>query len=306
MIDVKYSENQEMDIILEYDPFANRRKKLRIHRGDSWYNISLIDIDENPLYDYAVICVHGWGSNALNFRFLLKLLNPYFRVIAFDLKGHGESDKDDDSYDLESFTEELSQVVDYCNNPNTILVGHSMGTSIAMNYLCQNPKNVKAAVILSGAADFREPIPKLLPIILTYMDERIKNLIMEIVASFITSKETDERILDLEKEHFKRTPYYVCRRALLNTIYEWKKSEDLHNIKIPVLIMTGEKDSLTSVKDSIKLRSLLPNSRLIILPNAKHDLPMAQGVEISTLIREFIEYHIDLERVRVSPPVLDK
>jgi len=305
MMDVKYSENREMDIILEYDPFVDLRKKLRLQRGDSWYDISLIDIDENPIYDYTIICVHGWGSNALNFRFLLKLLSHYFRVIAYDLKGHGESDKDNDSYDLELYTKELSQVVDYCNNPNIVLIGHSMGTSIVMNYLCQNPKNVKAAVILSGAANFREPIPKLLPFILTYMDERIKNLIMEIVSSFITTKNTNERILDLEKEHFKRTPYFVCRRALLNTIFEWKKNEDLQNIKTPILIMTGEKDGLTSVKDSIKLRSLLPNSRLIILPDAKHDLPMAQGVEVSNLVKEFIEYQIELEEVKIRPPILE-
>jgi pimeloyl-ACP methyl ester carboxylesterase len=305
MMDVLYSNNQDLDIILEYDPFVDKRKTLRISRRNSGYNISLIDVNENPSYDYTIVCVHGWGSNALNFRFLLKLLSPHFRVIAYDLKGHGESDKDDDSYDLELYTNELSQVINYIANPNIVLLGHSMGTSIVLNYLCQNPKNVKAAVVLSGAADFREPIPKIIPILLTYMDERIKNLIAEIIASFITSKKTDERILDLEKEHFKRTPYYVCRRALLNTIFEWKKSEDLHNIKIPVLIMTGEKDSLTSVKDSIKLRSLLPNSRLVILPDAKHDLPMAQGIESATLVKEFVEYHIDLERVKIKPPIID-
>ena len=69
--------------------------------------------------------------------------------------------------------------------------------------------------------------------------------------------------------------------------------------------MTGEKDSLTSVKDSIKLRGLLPNSRLVILPNAKHDLPMAQGAEVSHLVKEFVEYQIELEDVKVKPPVLE-
>ncbi len=303
-MDVRYSKNQEMDIILEYDPFVDKRKKLRIRREDFWYNISLIEIDENPLHDYTIICVHGWGSNALNFRFLLKLLNPYFRVVAYDLKGHGESDIDEDSYDLELFTNELSQVVNHYDNSNIVLLGHSMGTSIVLNYLRENQHKIKTAIILSGATDFREPFPKFVPLILTSMDERIKNLLIEFASSFVTSKKTDERILELEKEHLKKTPYFVCRKALLNTVFEWKKNIELSEIKNPILIMTGEKDYLTSVKDAKKLRRLLRNSRLIILPDAKHDLPMAQGIEVAALVKEFVEYYIDLEKVRIKPPNL--
>ena len=69
--------------------------------------------------------------------------------------------------------------------------------------------------------------------------------------------------------------------------------------------MAGEKDYLTTVKDAKKLRDLIPNSRLIIFLNSKHDLPMAQGIEVATLVKEFVEYHIDLERIRIKPPILD-
>ena len=95
---------------------------------------------------------------------------------------------------------------------------------------------IKAAIILSGATDFREPFPKFVPLLLTYMDERIKNILIEFASSFVTSKKTDERILELEKEHLKKTPYFVCRKALLNTVFEWKKNLELSEIKNPILI----------------------------------------------------------------------
>ncbi|MHA1551916.1 MAG: alpha/beta fold hydrolase, partial [Candidatus Heimdallarchaeaceae archaeon] len=67
-----------------FDPFSEKRAELKIRRSGSWYNISYIDINENPLYDYTLICAHGWGSSSIIYSYLLKLLGPYFRIIAYD------------------------------------------------------------------------------------------------------------------------------------------------------------------------------------------------------------------------------
>ncbi|GAJ22593.1 unnamed protein product, partial [marine sediment metagenome] len=50
--------------------------------------------------------------------------------------------------------------------------------------------------------------------------------------------------------------------------------------------------------DSMKLRELLPNSRLIILPDSKHDILLEQGKDVANLVKEFVEYQIDLESVK--------
>jgi pimeloyl-ACP methyl ester carboxylesterase len=291
---------EELEILTIYDPFPGNRTSLRIRRNSSWYNISVIDINKNPIYDYTIICVHGWGSNALTYRYLLRFLSPYFRVIAFDLKGHGESDKEDDSYDIEQFTEELAQLIEHYNPKNFILVGHSMGTAIVMNYLYINPFRANAAVLLSGAANFREPLPRLVPLILTHMDERLKNLAVELTLSILSSSKMPKDIQKVLREQLKKTPYHVYRSALLNTIFAWKKDEDLGKITTPILIMVGGKDILTPQKNSEKLNQLLPNSRLVIIPDVNHSLLLEQGMEVTNLIKEFIEYQIDLDEAETQ------
>ena len=303
MLKVLETSREELDIISQYDPFPEYRDIIKIRRGGTWYDISVIDIDDKPIYPWTIICVHGWGSNALNFRFLLKYLSPYYRVIAYDLKGHGESHQDEDSYDLALFTEELAQIVDHYNPENLVLVGHSMGTAIALNYLYLNPERAKAAVILSGSANFTEPIPRFIPQILTYMDERIKNLIIEIATIFLSTNKYPE-LRRVVRKQLKKTPYFVFRRSLINTVFAWKRDEDLNIIKIPILIMTGEKDILTTVNQSKKLGKLLPNSRLVILPESRHDIPIEKGREVSDLIYEFVEFQIDLEKVKIPLPKL--
>ena len=290
--------DKELEILTVYDPFPDKRTTLRIRRGGSWYNISVIDMNEKPLYDYTIICVHGWGSNSLNYRYLLKFLSPYFRVIAFDLKGHGESDKEDDTYDIGQFTEELAQLIDHYNPKNFILVGHSMGTAIVMNYLYLNPMRANAAVLLSGASNFREPLPRFVPLILTHMDDRIKNLVVELAVAILSSSKIPKEIQKVLREQLKKTRYHVYRSALLNTIFAWKKDEDLKRIKTPILIMVGGKDILTPQKNSEKLNELLPNSRLIIIPEVNHALLLEQGMEVTNLIKEFVEYQIDLDEAK--------
>jgi pimeloyl-ACP methyl ester carboxylesterase len=173
-----------------------------------------------------------------------------------------------------------------------------MGTAIVMNYLYLNPTRVNAAVLLSGAANFREPIPRLVPLILSHMDERIKNLLVEIALAIYSSSKLPKEIQKVLRKQLKVTPYHVYRNALLNTVFAWKRKEELERIQTPILIMVGGKDILTPQKNSEKLNELLPNSRLIIIPEVNHALLLEQGMEVTNLIQEFVEYQIDLDGVQ--------
>ena len=298
MLSQNRASKMEMDDLKMFDPFTEKRAKLRIRRSGSWYNISYIDINENPIYDYTLICAHGWGSSSIIYSYLLKMLGPYFRVIAYDMKGHGFSDAEPDTYDLGLFTEELAQIVDYFNPKNLILIGHSMGSAIVQNYLCLNPDRANAAVLLSSASNFREPIPRLFPLMFHRMDERVKNLLLHISMNLLESNSVHPKYLNLIREQRKSMPYQVFRLSLLNTVYAWKKDEELKKLETPILLMVGEKDHFTSVKDSMQLRELIPNSRLVILPDSRHDLLLENGRDVANLVKEFVEYQIDLDSLK--------
>ncbi|MHA1867371.1 MAG: alpha/beta fold hydrolase [Candidatus Heimdallarchaeaceae archaeon] len=285
--------------LLVYDPFYDKRINIPIRRGGTTYNVSLIDMNEKPFHpDWTVICVHGWGSNALNYRFVLKYLSPYYRVIAYDLKGHGESDKDEDTYDLGLFTEELAQIINHFNPNNLVLIGHSMGTAIVMNYVYLNPRKIKAIALVSSSADFEKPLPRIVPLVFSKVDERLKNALIHTGMALCVTKDCPKILLDILREQNKRTPYEVYRKALLNTIYPWKKDEDLNKIKEPTLIMVGDKDIVTPVSNSEKLNKLIPNSRLLIIPNAGHSVLIEKGKHAALLLLEFVEFIREQEQAK--------
>ncbi len=298
--DFTVEELQDTDLLI-YDPFHNKRTTLQIKRNGAYYNISVIDLFDTPKYDdYTVICVHGWGSNSLSYRFVLKYLSPYCRVVAYDIKGHGESDKGDDTYDLDLFTEELAQVIGHYNPKKLILIGHSMGSAIVLNYLFLNPGRAKAAVIISSSSDFKEPLPRVVPMVLSNIDEQVKNSIIQLVMTLNVTRECPKQLLDIIREQSKKTPYHVYRKALLNTIYAWKKDEDLKNIKEQILLIVGDKDIVTPLKQSMRLNELLPNSRLVIIPNAGHGILIEKGKHVALLIKEFIEFQVQQDIAKLT------
>jgi pimeloyl-ACP methyl ester carboxylesterase len=100
--------------------------------------------------DPAIVLVHGWkGSHRLWDPVIARLEHSH-RVVAFDLRGMGESDKPRASYGFDELAEDLRFVVDALELRDVVLVGWSMGTTVALRYLDRGGDAVRGLVIVNG------------------------------------------------------------------------------------------------------------------------------------------------------------
>src|ERR1700731_2284877 len=77
---------------------------------------------------FPCVLLHGFGENASVWGHLAPRLMSRFRVVAIDMRGHGNSDWDPESrYDAQTFTADLNKVVAAFSFERTILIGHSSG-----------------------------------------------------------------------------------------------------------------------------------------------------------------------------------
>jgi pimeloyl-ACP methyl ester carboxylesterase len=112
------------------------------------HNLS-INVTEWSRRGLPCVLLHGFAEAGCVWSYLASRLMPHYRVLAIDLRGHGNSDWDPDaSYETETFAGDLDRAVTSFRLERMILIGHSLGADIAIHYATANAARVAALVII--------------------------------------------------------------------------------------------------------------------------------------------------------------
>ncbi len=106
----------------------------------------------------AIVCVHGLTANHTCWASMADILTPGYRLIAYDLRGRGESDKPDKGYSLEAHGEDLGRLLDHFKLKKAIVMGHSLGAHIALRFAAKHPARVSKLVLVDGGLDVRAEV----------------------------------------------------------------------------------------------------------------------------------------------------
>ena len=99
----------------------------------------------------ALLCVHGGGAHAHWFDFVATGLCADYHVLAIDQRGHGDSAwAEPTSYAYERFAADLHEAVDKLDLNDFVLIGHSMGGTIALMYAAAYPGRVRRLVVVDS------------------------------------------------------------------------------------------------------------------------------------------------------------
>lgn len=104
--------------------------------------------------ELPVVLVHGLAGSLRQWRHQLSSLWPHRRAVAFDLRGHGRSDRPrDGDYGIAAHAADLAAVLDAYRLPRAVLVGHSMGAAVVVEYAAANPGRVAGLFLVDPNAD---------------------------------------------------------------------------------------------------------------------------------------------------------
>jgi pimeloyl-ACP methyl ester carboxylesterase len=105
----------------------------------------------------ACVLLHGFGDNSSVWSHLTPQIMSRFRVVAIDLRGHGNSDWDPQTrYNTETLTADLAEVINSFDFARTILIGHSWGAAIATRFAAAQPATVSGLVIVDFGPELAE------------------------------------------------------------------------------------------------------------------------------------------------------
>jgi pimeloyl-ACP methyl ester carboxylesterase len=102
-----------------------------------------------------VVCLHGLTANAFCFQAIADVLTPDHRVIAYDLRGRGESDKPASGYSVPIHAQDLANALDALHLERPVIVGHSLGALISLYFAAHHSDRLSKLVLIDAGA----PLP---------------------------------------------------------------------------------------------------------------------------------------------------
>jgi pimeloyl-ACP methyl ester carboxylesterase len=242
-----------------------------------------------------VIFLHGFGASIYAWRYTLAPVESAgFRVLAFDNRGFGSSEKPAQGYSNESYVHLLIAFMDSLQLPDAVLVGHGMGGAIVAQCAITNPGRVRGMVLID-AAGFGIRAPKALAIAsvpgVASVGSRLRS--RWLTARLLRSTYADPRKLrsDDIDQYYAPVAEPDFGRALRGALREFRFDAlvgRLTNVQAPALVVWGERDEWIPPRLGRALASDLPRVAYLSVRNAGYALPEEAPAEVSPLLLAFL------------------
>jgi pimeloyl-ACP methyl ester carboxylesterase len=249
-----------------------------IQAGD--LNIHYIEQGEG----IPVIFIHGNWSTSSWWGPVLERLPSGLRGIAYDMRGRGKTEGPDNNYTMPEMAADLRAFCDGLNLERFHLVGHSLGSAVAMQFTLENPERVLTLTCVSPAWVDGMPPAYNVPAgqIAIKNDRALFGQALKAQAPAVPDDDFWQHLLS--EAHEQR-----IEAALRNlpALVDWKPGDNLKEISMPALIISGELDVLTGGANADRAAAAL-GAPHIVIPGVGHSPIVEAPEEFVTLLAEHL------------------
>lgn len=251
------------DIQLDYDLY---RVKVPIAGvADAW--LSVLDLWPEAAKQ-TIMFVHGYAGVLESWEYQINYFARQYRVVAPDLRGHGQSDAPYTDYTMEELVADLQNIVEQLALPEKfILVAHSFGGSIAVEYANAYPERLEKLVLIATAGEY--PLPK------------AASLAARVPARLVQPFWRYRTRFDAE--------FHVMKRMAANNMLKWQGWPLMRNIRVPTLVITGERDRYFPRSVFEDVGQMIPDAEIYDVGSAKHKVQLERHQAVTRAIERFID-----------------
>jgi len=261
--------------------------KIRVNNIEIYYEIQG---QGDPL-----VLIMGLRRNMEWWYHQLPILSQHFKVLAFDNRGAGRSDKPKMDYTIRLFADDTMGLMEALNIKNAHILGLSMGGYIAQELTINYPEAVRSLILActsSGGGRAVLMSPERLKEFTAnegLSPEQILQKDMDIYFSdkFIT--EHPEKITEFIEISLR---YYQPPDAFERQFAACLKHDTvdrLNRVTIPTLILAGDDDPLVPPENSRILKELIPHAELILFPGKRHCFFIEEAEEFNQEVISFLK-----------------
>ena len=217
---------------------------------------------------FAVVILQGWGTNAEVYRLFVNALSPYMRIIVPDFPGFGGSEEPSEPYGVEEYAGFVVQLLGQLHVERAILIGHSHGGRVAIALAARKnlPFAVEKLVLMDSAGIVPQKTLGQRCRIRTYHAAKQLLMTKPMQALFPGALDRLQKKLG-SADYAAASP--VMRKSLVKSV-NTDLSDKMPHIRIPVLLIWGEKDTATPLSMGKQMEQLFPDAGLVVVPGGGH------------------------------------
>lgn len=270
--------------------------------------------DPETADEIPIVCCNGVGVSTFFWAFVQRDFSPKRPVIVWDYRGHGQSDfpPDLNKLTMDRNAKDLLTVLDAFQVKEAVLMGHSMGCQVILEFDRRYPSRVAALVPMLGTHGrpihtfFDQPVISLIgfrlfhKVVMRYhkrLNKNSKALFCSPYLSRVVAKAArvlniiDGRLMPQELlldylHHMGKLDQRVFVKMVEKMAFH-SVEDHLPNIKVPVLVVAATRDYFTPLWLSEEMADRIPEAELLIIPEGSHAAQVEQPELVSLKLKDF-------------------
>jgi len=245
---------------------------------------------------HDIVLIHGLGLNRHMWQWLVPELETRYRVITYDILGHGESKNPENTPRLSQYADQLAQLLDCCGSDQAAVAGFSLGGMIGRHFALDYPDKLSALGIISSAHG---------------RTEQERAAVLKRVEQ--ARESGPSATLEAALERWFTPGYASDHPDVMNLVREWIMTNDpeiypsiyrmmaqgdieladtVNAISCPVLVMTGADDSGNSPDMARRMAKLMPSAQVEIVHGLRHMGLVEAPEKFNQPLINFLNSHI--------------
>ena len=239
--------------------------------------VTLSYVEHGRTDGIPVIFLHGFPDSWRSFEYVLDKFPANLHAIAISQRGHGNSTKTARTDHTKYFAGDVAAFIREKNLGPCIIVGHSFGGLITQRFAIDYPELTKAIVIIGSEPSFADNagIPEFASEIKKFSDP-IDPKFAEAFQWSTVAKPIDSAEMNMFIGQSLMVPAQVWN-SVGDLLMATDFSKELRNIKVPALILWGDRDGLCNWNGQQQLKEGLTNSRFVVYKGTGHSIHWEDG-----------------------------
>jgi len=236
-----------------------------------------------------LVLIHGLGGSLHDWDSFIPDLSHTHRVMRWDVRGFGQSDKPPGPYTAQLFAHDLAGLIHALGISKAHVAGISMGGVIAQRFTLDYPELVSSLTLISTSSEVSKAAQKAWEKTASIIEQRGFSSNTEaaqrvFAPSFVKNSPQAVQVMAERTATNDPRAYAAAARAIGS--YNW--TGELGRIQVPTLILQGREDVLTPPGGSVKLNRGIPRSRLLLIPECGHVVPMEKPLLFQQTLLAFL------------------